>query len=64
MGIQMLQDLLIRAWKQRHSELRAFIQKRPAILIEFAKSESKDKCHLSDETAADKAWVPKWGAMS
>ncbi|CAJ1380366.1 unnamed protein product [Effrenium voratum] len=30
------------------------MQKRPAILIEFAKSESKDKCHLSDETAADK----------
>ena len=34
------------------------MQKRPAIMIEFAKSESKGKCRLSDQTTAGKARPP------
>ncbi|CAE7588291.1 IDE, partial [Symbiodinium sp. CCMP2456] len=37
-----------------HSELVNFVLKRPRIIIETAKLESKDKCVLKDETLAEK----------
>jgi len=40
-----------------HSELVSFVVKRPSLLMHYTKSESDDKCILSDKTASDRAQV-------
>lgn len=40
-----------------HSELVSFVVKRPSLLMHYTKSESDDKCMLSDKTASDRAQV-------
>ncbi|CAE7772243.1 unnamed protein product [Symbiodinium pilosum] len=37
-----------------HSELQAFLVKRPSVLMHYVKSESQEKCILSDKTESDR----------